>query len=324
MQHAHTSGGTALHELRPVYCKSCGAIIDKDRVLCPSCGQPTGVEHEADALSVKRSHDIDARLANPFHTQTGEVPVEQESQSLDDTHAIPRLNTALPVEPEEGEKPAFRTLHTRAIVVAAIAALLVVGGITLVITHPWDPDAFSTSATTPADTSQAGFPGTLDSLSAQDTGISSSDSSSEETSSYTLLYEAWQSLGTLRDEIVANEELFEELAYTGSDEEREAAAAEAESISIELSNLISSISQIDTSDGSYSETQTTLLTLGNWLRNYSDNICAAWDAVLASNDPAADSSTIEAILNAQRNADGRNAYLVLFETNYEDAEPEAS
>ncbi len=311
------------HGQQPVYCKACGAIVPKDKTFCPSCGLHIEAEHKTETVNIKRSHDIEARLADPSHTETGDAAVEQRSSSLDDTQAIPRLNTALPDEPTEGEKSAFRMPRTRAIVLAALAALLVVGGITLAITHPWDPDAYSTSATTPADTSQAGFPGTLDSLSAQDTGITSSSNLSSEESSYLQFYEAWESLGALRDEIVANEELFEEIAYSGSDEDREAAAEEAELISIELSNLITSIGQIDTADGTYSDTQTALLSLGNWLRNYSDNICNAWDAALASSDPEGERSSIEAILNSGRNADGRNAYLVLFDANYESAEPEA-
>ncbi len=325
------------HAPQHVYCKGCGSLVPQGDTWCPRCGLQVVDLSETSPENTRSVQDIDARLADPASNELSFSPAQEETQKeaqeeakeLEDTNVIPRLETALPGNPAETDEPGGRMLNTRSIVVAAIAALLIVGGITLVITHPWDPQAFSTSATTPADTSQAGYPGTLDSLSAQDKSAESESDETEveltaEESSYQSFYGMWESLADLRDQIVANEEELEELGFSGTDDEVQAAAYEATLISIELSNLIDSIREVDTVDGTYTQTQEALLNLGNWLRNYSDNICSAWSAILESSDPASDRSSIEAILNAERNADGRNTYLVLFEANYDAAEPQAS
>ena len=92
------------------------------------------------------------------------------------------------VTPQQ-KRELVRALHdrmprTRVFVFAALFAIAVIGGAALAITHPWDPTLYKTSATTPADTSSAGFPGTLTTLTGQ-------DSSSETTSSSTdAVYQA--------------------------------------------------------------------------------------------------------------------------------------
>lgn len=83
----------------------------------------------------------------------------------------PELNSAIPPAPEVGDKRVTaeeRHRRNRLMIVSALAAILLVGGVTLYITRPWDPDAYKTHATEDADTSMEGFPGEKPHLSSQD------------------------------------------------------------------------------------------------------------------------------------------------------------
>ena len=294
----------------PAYCPRCGSIVPEGARACPACGSPV-LSGEGQRRLV--NDQVASRLADPA------APASASGfNELSETRSMPRLDAALPPEPEAGEEPAAHPYRLRAIVLAAIAALVVVGGGVLYITHPWDPRAFSTSATVPADTSQAGFPGTLDSLSGQDKDASAS---ADEDPTYATLHAAWEELGDIRDSLTANRESFEEVAYSGTDAQRQEAAEQAEQDALALSNLISEISSVS-SESEWAQVAQDLLQLGNWLRNYADNLCAAWDAVLAADDPAAAREDIDAILGSQRNADGRNTYEALFDNAYAGAEPE--
>ena len=59
--------------------------------------------------------------------------------------------------------------HNRVLtVVALVSAVLFVGGTTLYITRPWDPNAYAIHSFVDADTSMEGYPGVLTHLSGQD------------------------------------------------------------------------------------------------------------------------------------------------------------
>ena len=99
-----------------------------------------------------------------------EAEDEEEASEPDDTGFIAGIESAIP-GPEPEDSPGAR--HDRmprpcTFAFAAVLALVVVGGSTLLITHPWDPLATQTKATEPADVSMSGFPGVVESLSGQD------------------------------------------------------------------------------------------------------------------------------------------------------------
>ena len=152
--HNAIAAGTSAVHVAPVpdedgtWCKSCGSPVPEGREVCPVCGMPVeGAYDEA--------WGEDAALPDPT---PGEGPQ-------------PRLESAIPPVPEAGDDGAERQdarSHLRLVMVAALAALLVVGGTALYITRPWDPDAYRTHAVEDADTSQEGFPGTVTHLEGQD------------------------------------------------------------------------------------------------------------------------------------------------------------
>ena len=129
-----------------LWCKSCGSPIPQGAKECPVCGLPIQGAFEEDWDSS-----------------------DDDSGDGKDSE-VPQLSSAIPPTPQPGEEDeredAFS--HTRLLVMAVVAALVVVGGTALFITRPWDPNAYSTHATEDADTSMEGFPGTVSHLSAQD------------------------------------------------------------------------------------------------------------------------------------------------------------
>lgn len=323
--HARLDSRATGDDAEPIYCKNCGALVSPDDEYCPKCGMP--LPKRASAPS--RSAILSERLADPAVTGSHE-PLKQEDEGDDDdlssTHVIPRIESALPPDPasEEAEEDSESlSKHSRSIVIIAILALVVVGGITLVITHPWDPDAYSIKATTAADTSKAGFPGTISELKGQDKSATedSSTAISGDEATYEQLHADWEALGEYADQLDEAENDFEDVAFSGTAEERQAAADDVESISISISNTIDDISSADVSSGTYSDTQVNLMKLGNWLRNRADNLTDAWNAALSYDDPASKKDTIMSILEDQQDDDGTNTYAAMFEENYSDFEP---
>lgn len=266
-------------------------------------------------------------LGESQQTRVRRRPQAPKPPETEVTNAIPRIESALPSEPatintslEDAHLP-----HMRSVLLAAFGALVVVGGLSLALAHPWDPDAYSTRATEEADTSLAGFPGEISHLSGQDKRTDEDEEEVElsgDEKSYSELSSSYEQLGEVAKELQENEDLFFEVAFGSDDEQVEEGKAEAEAIALELSNLIDKIAQVDTSSGTYTETVSNLTTLGNWLRNRSDAQCEAWNRALASSDRAGDRPSIEAPIINGRNPDGNNAYAVLFEDSYEGWKPQ--
>lgn len=310
---ALTGAASAAPADQPTYCAHCGALVPEGLAWCPECGMR--VRDDAPGPSRRPVPELDRRLPDPT------APAgDGDGAPLEDTRAMPRLDTAVPAVPDPAaEEPGGRSPRLRSLLLAALVALLLVGGATLLITHPWDPNALDTRATTPRDTSRAGFPGTLDSLSGQDGDEGAAGDDADPT--WRTLHDAWVEMGEIGERLTEQREGFDEVAYSGTAVQREQAAAEAEQAAVDLSNLIDEVSSAGSGDGEWSETVGRLVTMGNWLRNYADNLRDAWDVALSYDDPAAHRDEIDAILASQRNADGRNTYEAMFDEAYEGAEP---
>ncbi|MBQ6395696.1 MAG: zinc ribbon domain-containing protein [Atopobiaceae bacterium] len=282
------------------YCPGCGALVPGDADACPVCGMPV---------------------------DRGEAPEprEREVSELDSTQSFARIESALPELREREEEIIVRPGNpqgSRSLIIAALAALIVVSSIVLIICHPWDPDAYSIRATTPADTSYAGFPGTIDSLSGQDSKHEQTDVVSGDDATFQLLHDAWADLGDIASRLDANEELFWEIGFGGDREERAAAREQADAYAIELSNLIEDIRQADVTSGTYTEERERLLTLGNWLRNRSDALSEAWALDMRMEDEGLTREKVASPLLSEADADGRNTYGNMFDEAYESAEPQ--
>lgn len=296
--HADLAVTRVMPRLTGTFCPTCGALVPAGSAVCPKCGMPVGC--------APRDDGADA---------AGEA---------ERTSTLPRIESAIPSEPAaaNGAYPDDRLPRAKVIVTAALASLLVVGGAALAITHPWDPSATDTRATTPADTSQAGFPGTVSSLKGQDGQIASQTVVSGSEATYLSLEQAWASLGDLSDRTDDNESSFKDKAVSGSADERAAGQSQAQQLAIEVSNLIDQIEQIDVTSGTYTDQRQNLVTLGNWLRNRLDALSEGWSRSVGSGDPQADAERIESPVESQRQANGKTSFANLFAENYESFKPQ--
>lgn len=302
---ADLSQTRVMPKLRGRWCPSCGALVPDGASSCPKCGMPLGGAPE---------------------TPVRAVEMEERQIEKERTATLPRIESAIPSEPDpqsESTWGAERMPRTRVFAVAALASLLVVGGVTLAITHPWDPSLTDTRATTPADTSQAGYPGPVTSISGQDSSDGAAPESLPTVDETTLavLKEAYGSLGDLSSRADANEESFRNIATSGGPEERAAGKSDADQLAIEVSNLISKIQGVDVSSGTYAEDRYNLATLGSWLRNRVDALRDGWARSVESSDPAADAERIEEPVESLRQQNGKMSYANLFLEHYEEWEP---
>lgn len=143
------------------YCPSCGTLVAEDATNCMHCGM---------------------RLDANIHEQTEETTesgrdalnVTQKLNALPDEHTVLGVDSALPAK-EEFIKSHEResNIHPKRIIVSICACILIVCTAILIIFHPWDPFAYQSRTRTPADTSQEGFPGSIESLNGQDSSDSS-------------------------------------------------------------------------------------------------------------------------------------------------------
>jgi len=288
--------------------------------VCPKCGTPLD-----DAATPARTvrdlglPEIDGAQAS----KTGEDVDPDSTSALLQAYAKSRearIESAIPAEqdPSSAVLRHDRMPRARVFVFTALLAIFVIGGAALAITHPWDPTLYKTSTTTPADTSSAGFPGTLTTLTGQ-------DSSSETTSSSTdTVYEAiladYTTLSELETKLDACVATFDETAYTGDLSSRTSASSDASALSIKISNLISNISQLDDGAGTYSSDLANLVKLGNWLRNRADALTDAWALDLSYDNPSEYQDEIEAV--AKRNyAGGTDSFKKQFDENYDAWKP---
>lgn len=307
--HANLAMTRVMPKLTGTWCANCGALVPTGSDACPKCGVPVagGAQSSAAAEMAKRR-------------------AEERRLESERTSSLPRIESAIPSEPDPVAEATYgreRLPRTRVFALAAIASLLVVGGVTLAITHPWDPTLTDTRATMPADTSQAGFPGTVDKLSGQDKSTSEAVSveSADEATYNSLLscYEQLSELSATADEL---DEKLDTTGISGTSEERASSMEEAKQLSLDISNLVTEIDGIDVvTTGTYSDQKANVSTLASWLRNRIDAIYSAWQVSAESTDPAADKSKILAPMSGMRESDGTDAYVNLFKKNYDAWKP---
>ena len=87
------------------WCKSCGSLIPDDADTCPSCGfpapKPAGHEivRHPQALAIEGDDPDDATLQGELDPES---PEDEESHSTEETHAIVRIESAIPSAPVPG------------------------------------------------------------------------------------------------------------------------------------------------------------------------------------------------------------------------------
>ncbi len=128
------------------WCASCGSPISPGSDACPVCGMP---------------------IVDSFDMVTASEGVSGETL----TNEPPELVSAIPPEPVNGSDPEEVTQGSsrgNIMFVSVLVAVVLMGGLTLFVAKPWTSSLPVTHATEDADTSMAGFPGTVQYLSGQD------------------------------------------------------------------------------------------------------------------------------------------------------------
>ena len=291
----------SMGRLEGTFCPSCGALVTNGQSSCPNCGMPVETPAPAgpDAIPVVERPTIETEI---------------ESAAL--------IESAIPSAPDAAEVARQESAYappTRNLAFAALLALVVMGGIVLAITHPWNPLAYDERATEEADLSHVGFPGERETLSGQDSDpdeefeVQSADELSQE-----VLGETYVSLGELHDSLAKSEDSLRTALREGDTEARVHGAQDMEDLSLTASNLVDELYAVDVSSGTYADERETLLELASWLRNWADALDAAW--TVAADNPTAGEEEVLAPLVAQQE-DGVDAYRRLFEEAYPSSEP---
>lgn len=288
------------------WCPVCGALVAPGADACPKCGSPTGT-------------------GRPQTRTYRKLRLPEISEAAGDAgeRDVARIESAIPPATPDPTSPVARhdrLPRMRTFMLAAGLAVLVVGGAAVLITHPWDSEFLSIKATQPADTSMAGFPGQKEALSGQDGKASQSD----EDTVFQSISDAYDKLGELAERVDASEQAFDEGALSSDLEARKSGQADANALSIEVSNLITDISNLDSGAGTYTQDIDHLSSLGNWLRNRMDAVTAGWSASVASQDLAADKDKIFSAVQANRDGSGQSSYKTHFDQNYDSWKPTKS
>ena len=163
----------------------------------------------------------------------GEDDADGPSEA-EETHAMPRIESAIPSEGEDDEVGMRdRFPRARVLTVALGAAVVMIVGLALVITHPWNPDALDDRAKTDADTSMAGYPGYVSALQGQDNASDSSDSAiqSGDDASLSKLHDIWKQMGELEAKADASQEDYDMYYLTGTADQRSEGKVSAEQLS---------------------------------------------------------------------------------------------
>ena len=233
----------------------------------------------------------------------------------------PRFESAIPSEPSKENLPEAEGIpRTRVILLSALLVTTLVVAAIFVITHPWDPQATDNRAKVEAPVSSTPTTTPVTHLTGQDTSANQQNTSSDAV--FDALDSDYQKLGDLSKRLDDNEKAFDQLAITGSDQERADAQQEAEQISLDISNVISDLSSLDDSNGNYRQTIENLTKLGNWLRNRSDALSEGWKRSVASNNPSQDKDNILAPVDNIRDSSGSSSYQKLFDENYVNWKPQ--
>ena len=272
------------------YCPSCATLVPEGVTNCLACGM---------RVRTKAVRPKKREVAGAAPTTTAAVGAvagagKNDARDPEKTAESPKLESAIPAEtelkdPYHHENP----MRLRNVFVASFAALLLVGSGILIITHPWDPHAFDTKATTPADTSQEGFPGQVDALKGQDSNnTDTGEVESGDEATYKTFNNTYQKFGELSKSVESSTSDLEKFGCTGDSKAVTDGRNNASQIDIDISNAISEIQSTDVSSGKYYAQQQDLIKMGNYLRNEADILLNAWKKAAQSKNPSAEKDSI--------------------------------
>ena len=303
--------------MRGVWCSSCGALIPEGSDACPKCGMPS-----PNAKTVRPVRDIklpkvsDADKTAQFSAVSLPEP-EIEDRVYEAVSAIP------PERPAHEERTLGydRMAHVRVMVIAAIAALFVFGGMVLLITHPFSPNRNDPRAREEADTSTVGSPGQLESLSGQDvrtTSASADEAASEAT--FELLYSVYTDLADIAVSVDEQEAYFLENYLVEDRGVRTEGLDACNALYDMLLENITALEQLGSSS-IYAEDISNVIQLGRWQLYRVEVLIDAWNVDLGYLAPAMVQDIIDERYYSDKDDDGVSMNKKYFDVCYEDWEP---
>ena len=281
------------------WCESCGSPIPYARDACPECGLP-----------VEGAFDDDGER---FSVEKGSATAE----SLKEDEAK-RLVSAVPPTPKSGESPAASDSghgRKRLIMASALAALLLVGGTTLYITRPWDPNAYVTHTTVEADTSMEGFPGEKGHLSSQDRIEETRQQAINEQLGETLAKDK-ERLSAIADSMDACHGDLVEYLDKGQLPDGRDLDASMQSVGDELSALREEVDKLDIKDAQLADRREKMHVLFEYLAGAKNVLSDAWSAAKRDNGSLAAILEARTALAGGVDSRGYDEWIQLFRNAY--------
>lgn len=279
------------------WCGSCGSPIPEGHDACPVCGMPAeGAFDEENEPSYA--------ITEPL------VPMRKERDV--------KLESAIPPEPQSGEKREGADEHRkrmRLLLISAVAAIVLVGGTTLYIARPWDPEAYSTHATEDADTSMEGFPGEKPYLSSQDLA--------EENRYRTVVSDQQQRMDSLYDrmgELAAGlQSSYDDLsAYSagGSYRKEESQLDSVADMCTEIRGIADEYRQMDLLDPTFEERRNSCVVLADYLSGAAEVLVDAWKTFDKATGSSSFVTNVRSVLAGEGSDYGFEQWMALFQNAY--------
>lgn len=225
------------------------------------------------------------------------APNDAEGERVQD--ASPELVSAIPPEPVSGSDPEEEEQNSsrnRIMIVSVLAAVVFMGGLTLFVAKPWAPNPPITHATEDADTSMAGFPGTVQYLRGQDLLVN--DDGKEYAPRAEKLVKAFRSqLGAISNAAGALEQELRE--YTDGGKTDGAGDRQARTVRLrhDLVSLTDRVMLLSLSDKGVQKERAKLAVLARYLANELEILDECWSSAASGSDAKKAVGDIKGILS---------------------------
>ena len=211
----------------------------------------------------------------------------------------PELVSAIPPEPVSGSDPEEEEQGSsrNGIMIASVAvAVVLMGGLTLFVAKPWAPDPPATHVTEDADTSMAGFPGTVQYLRGQDLLVN--DDGKEYAPRAEKLVKAFRSqLGSISEAAGALEHELQEFVDGKKTDGVRASQARALRLRSDLVKLADRVMLLTLNDKEVAKQRARLAVLTRYLANELEVLDECWTIAEKETDSKKAAADIKGVLS---------------------------
>lgn len=220
---------------------------------------------------------------------TDDAPIGPES---------PELVSAIPPEPVSGSDPdedEQGPSRSRITLVSVVVAVVLMGGLVLFVAKPWAPNPPITHATQDADTSMAGFPGTVQYLRGQDLLVN--DDGKEYAPRAEKLVTAFRSqLGTISEAAGVLEQELRQFMDGEKVDDARTRQARAVRLRSDLVSLADRVMLLSLNDKEVAKERARLAVLTRYLSNELEVLDECWKAATSETDAKKATANIRGVL----------------------------